>query len=75
MYVAQCLSKPEEVASTSLLLLMISLSLDWVYLMRYKYEAFEKFRAFKNEVEKQSGKSIKTLRSNRECEYLSIEFI
>ena len=33
----------------------------WVYLMRYKSEAFEKFIEFKNEVEKQSGKSIKTL--------------
>ena len=28
----------------------------WVYLMRYKSEAFEKFIEFKNEVEKQSGK-------------------
>ena len=46
----------------------------WVYLMRYKSEAFEKFREFKNEVEKQSGKSIKTLRSNRGGEYLSTEF-
>ena len=36
----------------------------WVYLMRYKSEAFEKFREFKNEVEKQSRKSIKTLRSD-----------
>ena len=33
----------------------------WVYLMRSKSEAFEKFRAFRNEVDKQSGKSIKTL--------------
>ena len=33
----------------------------WVYLMRYKFKAFEKFTEFKNEVEKQSGKSIKTL--------------
>ena len=46
----------------------------WVYLMRYKSEAFEKFREFKNEVEKQSGKSIKTLRSYRGGEYLSTEF-
>ena len=36
----------------------------WVYLMRYKSEAFEKFREFKNEVKKQSVKSIKTLRSD-----------
>ena len=38
--------------------------------MRYKSEAFEKFGEFKNEVQKQSGKSIKTLRSNRRGEYL-----
>ena len=46
----------------------------WVYLMRYKSKAFEKFIEFKNEVEKQSGKSIKTLRSDRGGEYLSTEF-
>ena len=39
----------------------------WVYLMTYKPE-------FKNEVEKQSGKSIKTFRSDQEGEYLSTEF-
>ena len=37
----------------------------WVYVMRYKSEAFEKFREFKNEVEKQSRNSIKTLRSDQ----------
>ena len=42
--------------------------------MRYKSEAFEKFIEFKNEAEKQSGKSIKTLRSDRGGEYLSTEF-
>ena len=46
----------------------------WVYLMRFKSKAFEKFIEFKNEVEKQSGKSIKTLRSDRGGEYLSTEF-
>ena len=46
----------------------------WVYFMRYKSEAFEKFTEFKNKVEKQSGKSIKTLRSDRGGEYLSTEF-
>ena len=46
----------------------------WVYLMRYKSKAFEKFIEFKNEVEKQSEKSIKTLRSDRGGEYLSTEF-
>ena len=36
----------------------------WVYLMKYKFEAFEKFIEFKNEVEMQSRESIKTLRSD-----------
>ena len=40
------------------------------YLMKYKLEAFEKFKEFKNEVEKQLRKSIKTLRSDRGGEYL-----
>ena len=35
-----------------------------VYLMKYKSETFEKFREYKNEVEKQLGKSIKILRSD-----------
>ena len=33
----------------------------WVFLMWYKFEAFEKFREFHNAVVKQSRKSIKTL--------------
>ena len=32
-----------------------------VYLMKYKSKAFKKFREYKNEVEKQLGKSIKIL--------------
>ena len=46
----------------------------WVYLIRYKSEAFVKFKEFKNEVEKQSRKSIKTLQSDRGGKYLSTEF-
>ena len=30
-----------------------------VYLMKYKFEAFEKFREYKNEVEKQLGRVLK----------------
>ena len=33
-----------------------------LYLMRYKFESFEKFREFRYEVEKQIGRSIKSLR-------------
>ena len=47
---------------------------EWVYLMRYKSKAFDKFREFKNEVEKQYEKSIETLQSDRGGEYLSTEF-
>ena len=39
--------------------------------MRYKSKAFEKFKEFKNEGEKQSGKSMKFLRSDQGAEYLS----
>ena len=46
----------------------------YVYLMKYKSESFEKFKEYRNKVEKQIGKSIKTLRSDRGGEYLSTEF-
>ena len=43
----------------------------YVYLMRHKSEAFEKFKEFRHEVEKQIGKPIKVLQSDRGGEYLS----
>ena len=46
----------------------------WVHIMSYTSKAFEKFREFKNEVEKQSGKSVKTLRSKQRGQYLSTKF-
>ena len=46
----------------------------YVYLMKHKSETFEKFKEFRHEVEKQTGKSIKALRSDRGGEYLSYEF-
>ena len=52
--------------------------LSWygfVYLMRHKSEAFEKFKEFRHEVEKQTEKSIKVLRSDRGGEYLSRKFL
>ena len=42
----------------------------YLYLMKYKSKTFEKFKEFINEVEKQLGKSIKTLQSNWGDEYL-----
>ena len=46
-----------------------------VYLMKHKSEALERFKEFRSEVEKQSGKSIKILRCDRGGEYLSHEFL
>ena len=47
----------------------------YLYLMRYKLEAFERFKEFGNEVEKQVGRSLKSLRSDQGGEYLSQEFL
>ncbi|KAL0329140.1 UNVERIFIED_CONTAM: hypothetical protein Sradi_4900700 [Sesamum radiatum] len=47
----------------------------YVYLMRYKSEAFVRFKEFRLEVENQIGRKIKTLRLDRGGEYLSGEFI
>jgi len=46
----------------------------YVYLIRHKSDAFEKFKEFQNEVENQLDKKIKALRSDRGGEYLSNEF-
>ena len=46
----------------------------YVYLMQRKSENFGKFKEFLAEAEKQLGKSLKTLRSDRGGEYLDNEF-
>jgi hypothetical protein len=46
----------------------------YIYLMRHKFESFEKFKEFQNEVQNQLGKIIKFLRFDRKGEYLSLEF-
>ena len=46
----------------------------YIYLMRHKFEAFDKFKEFKAKVESHRGKSIKSLRSDRGGEYLLGEF-
>ncbi|XP_042413766.1 uncharacterized protein DDB_G0287625-like [Zingiber officinale] len=45
-----------------------------VYLISHKSETLEYFRRYVNEVEKQMDKTIKALRTNRGCEYLSDQF-
>ena len=47
----------------------------YVYLMRHKSDSFEMFKRYRNEVEKQTRKEIKILRSDRGGEYLSSEFL
>ena len=47
----------------------------YVFLMRHKYESFEMFKRYRSEVEKQTKKDIKILRSDRGGEYLSSEFL
>jgi len=46
----------------------------YIYLMKHKSEAFEKFKEFQNEVQNQLGKKIKFFRSDRGGEYMSHEF-
>ena len=46
----------------------------YIYLMRHKSEAFEKFKEFKAEVENHRGKSIKSLQFDCGGEYLLGEF-
>ena len=43
----------------------------WVYFLKLKSEVLEKFCHFKALVEKQSGKHIKVLRTDRGGEYIS----
>ena len=43
--------------------------------MKHKFEVFEKFKEFRHEVEKQTEKPIKVLRSDRRGEYLNQEFL
>ena len=47
---------------------------SYVYIMKRKFEAFEKFKEFKVEVENQLGKRIKAIRSDRGGEYLLGDF-
>jgi transposase InsO family protein len=46
----------------------------WIYFLRHKSETFAKFKEFKAEAEKRSGKYLKVLRSDGGEEYSSKEF-
>lgn len=45
-----------------------------IYLIRHKFEAIEKFKEYKLEVEKQLNRSIKGLNNDRGGEYEAIKF-
>ena len=46
----------------------------YVYLMRWKFEAFEKFKEFRAKVENQLGKCIKAIRSDCGGKYILGDF-
>ena len=46
----------------------------YVYPLKNKFDSFEKFEEYKDEVENQTGETIKALRSDRGGEYLSLKF-
>eukprot|EP00253_Pinus_taeda_P010465 PITA_10465 len=46
----------------------------WIGILKHKYEAFEKFKAFKDLVENESNRKIKCLRSDRGGEFTLDEF-
>ena len=46
----------------------------YLYLMKWKSKAFEKFKEFRDEFENQLGKHIKVIRSDRGGEYLLGDF-
>ena len=47
----------------------------WLYLLRTKYEVFDKFKEFRAEVETLTERKMKTLRSKNSGEYTSKELI
>ncbi|KAA0043129.1 gag/pol protein [Cucumis melo var. makuwa] len=48
--------------------------LGHVYLIQNKSDSFEMFKEYKAEVENESGKTIKTFRSDRGGEYMDLRF-
>jgi transposase InsO family protein len=46
----------------------------WIFFMKTKDEVFNRFQEFRAQVENQTGKKIKVLRSDNEGEYTSNEF-
>lgn len=53
---------------------MITLGMVMFSLMHRKFDALEKFKEFRVELEKRLGNCLETLRSNQSKEYMSNEF-
>jgi hypothetical protein len=53
---------------------MNSLKNTWIYLLRKKYEVFDRFKKFKALVENQTEKIIKVLRTYNGREFCGNEF-
>ena len=47
---------------------------SFIYTIKNKSEVLNKFKIFKPQVEKQTGRRIKALRSDNGCEYVNNEF-
>ena len=47
----------------------------WVYFMQHKSYTFAKFKLWKTELENQTGRKIKCLKSNNDIEYIESRFI
>lgn len=45
----------------------------WIYLLKHKNQAFKSFKQWKALVENQSGKQLKTLKTDNGLDYLSKE--
>ncbi|KAJ9566324.1 hypothetical protein OSB04_002290 [Centaurea solstitialis] len=70
----QPFNKDNERANDLIEIIHTDVKYGYVYLMRHKSEAFEKFKEFQSEVQNQLDRKIKFLRSDRGREYLSQEF-
>nr|GEZ54370.1 retrovirus-related Pol polyprotein from transposon TNT 1-94 [Tanacetum cinerariifolium] len=46
----------------------------WVYILRFKHEAFEKFKEWKQLIENQTGRTVKKLRTDNGLEFCNREF-
>ncbi|GKD02175.1 retrovirus-related pol polyprotein from transposon TNT 1-94, partial [Tanacetum coccineum] len=46
----------------------------WVYILRFKHEAFEKFKEWKQLVENQTGRTVKKLRTDNGLEFCNWKF-